>query len=724
MAEIHSTFCRLCEALCGLTVTVEGNRVVEIRPDKKHVVSRGYACAKGVRFGEIHHSEDRLQYPLKRAADGFHRISWEQALAEIGEKLRSLRSQVGPDSIATYMGSAAGLSFLQPFFVAGLLQGVGSRASYQVASLDCSNKFVVAEHMYGSPLLQPYPDVDHTECLVLIGANPVVSGMPFINLPRPLERLKAIEKRGGRVFFINPRLTETARAVGEHVPVRPDTDVFFLLSFLNELVATDGVDRERLGRFMTGYEELVRMARPFTAERTAEVTRIAPEKLREMVAVYRRASGAALYSATGVSQGTNGSLAFWIQEAINAVSGNLDRRGGTLVGEGIPLFPRLARKAGFAIRGDRSRVGDFRSVVDSFPSGTLADEILTPGERQVRALVVVGGNPLLSCPNTARLEKAFGELELLVAIDIFRNETGNLAHYVLPGLSFLQRPDLPFLFPSVLRLQPVPYIQYTDRVVEPDGEQRDECQILLDLARAAGVSTFGLRPVQWLLQSSRSRSVFGIGPERLFDLVALALGLGGVRSLRRHPHGRLLAANQPGSFLGKRVLTDHHRIDLAPGCLLDAARKLEADFELELQRKDAFKLITKREHLSLNSWMHNTEFFTKGRRRTNYLYMHPRDAQRLGLENLELARVSSSTGSVVVPVVKTDELMPGVVALPHGWGHQKATGLGIARKTQGVNANLLTPDGPESLERLSGMAHQTGMIVEVRRAEREVESVE
>ena len=691
--------------------------MVAIRPDEEHVVSRGHACAKSVRFGEIHHSEDRLQYPLKRTTDGFRRISWEQALAESGGKMRSLRSRSGPDSIATYMGSAAGLSFLQPFFVAGLLQGVGSRASYQVASLDCSNKFVVAEHMYGSPLLQPYPDVDHTECLILIGANPAVSGMPFINLPRPLERLKAIEKRGGRVFFINPRLTETARAVGEHVPVRPDTDVFFLLSFLNELIATGGVDQERLRRFMTGCEELMEIARPFTAERTAEVTGIRPEKLREMVAVHRRASAAALYSATGVSQGTNGSLAFWIQEAINAVSGNLDRRGGTLVGQGIPLFPRLARKAGFAVRSDRSRVGDFRSVVDSFPSGTLADEILTPGERQVRALVVVGGNPLLSCPNSERLEKAFGELELLVTVDIFRNETGNLAHYVLPGLSFLQRPDLPFLFPSVLRLQPIPYLQYTDRVVAPEAEQRDECQILLDLARAAGVSSFGARPVQWLLQSSRSRSLFRIGPERLFDLVALALGLGGVRSLRRHPHGRLLAANRAGSFLGRRVLTEHRKVDLAPRPLLDAAGKLEADFELERQRKNAFKLITKREHLSLNSWMHNTEFFVKGRRCTNYLYMHPRDAQRLGLEDRELARVSTSTGSVCVPVVRTEELMPGVVALPHGWGHQKATGLGIASKTRGVNANLLMADGPESLERLSGMAHQTGLVVEVRRAD-------
>jgi anaerobic selenocysteine-containing dehydrogenase len=288
---------------------------------------------------------------------------------------------------------------------------------------------------------------------------------------------------------------------------------------------------------------------------------------------------------------------------------------------------------------------------------------------------------------------------------------------VLPGLSFLQRPDLPFLFPSVLRLQPIPYIQYTDRVVAPEGEQRDECQILLDLARAAGVSSFGARPVQWLLQSSRSRSLFRIGPERLFDLVALALGLGGVRSLRRHPHGRLLAANRAGSFLGRRVLTEHRKVDLAPRPLLDAAGKLEADFELERQRKNAFKLITKREHLSLNSWMHNTEFFVKGRRCTNYLYMHPRDAQRLGLEDRELARVSTSTGSVCVPVVRTEELMPGVVALPHGWGHQKATGLGIASKTRGVNANLLMADGPESLERLSGMAHQTGLVVEVRRAD-------
>jgi hypothetical protein len=254
-------------------------------------------------------------------------------------------------------------------------------------------------------------------------------------------------------------------------------------------------------------------------------------------------------------------------------------------------------------------------------------------------------------------------------------------------------------------------------VLEPEGEQRDECRILLDLARASGGSIFGMRPVQWLLEAGRSGSVFGIAPERLFDLVALALGLGGVRSLRRSPHGRLLAPAEAGSFLGSRVLTDHGKVDLAPARLLGAAGKLEADFELEVQRRDRFKLITKREHLSLNSWMHNAEFFVRGRRHTNYLYMHPQDARRLGLEDFDTARVSSSTGSVCVPVVGTDELMPGVVALPHGWGHQKASGLRTASKTEGVNANLLTPDGPGSLERLSGMARQTGIVVEVERVD-------
>jgi anaerobic selenocysteine-containing dehydrogenase len=223
---------------------------------------------------------------------------------------------------------------------------------------------------------------------------------------------------------------------------------------------------------------------------------------------------------------------------------------------------------------------------------------------------------------------------------------------------------------------------------------------------------------QRLLDLSGSRSLFGISPERLFDLVALGLGRGGVRSLRRYPHGRLLAPNQEGSFLGRRVLTDGGKVDLAADRLLETATKLKADFELELQRKHRFKLITKREHLSLNSWMHNTEFFVKGRRCTNYLYMNAQDAERLGLENSDVAHVSSATGSVDVPVVTTDELMPGVVALPHGWGHEKAAGLTVARRTKGVNANLLTADGPENLERISGMAHQTGIIVEVQRADR------
>ncbi|MBW2551790.1 MAG: molybdopterin-dependent oxidoreductase, partial [Deltaproteobacteria bacterium] len=327
----------------------------------------------------------------------------------------------------------------------------------------------------------------------MIGSNPAVSRSSFMQLPDPIRRLRAIERRGGTVFLVNPRRTETAKQMGTQVFIRPDTDLYFLLSFLHEVVSRDAIDHERVGRYMKGLEALRKVCEPWSPDRTAEVTSVSAETLRSMVDTYLAADGAALFLSTGVNQGSQGTLAFWIQEAINAITGNLDRLGGTLVGHGyIKDFARHARKGGRTMRKDLSRIGQLPSVVDTFPAGLMADEILTPGEGQVRAMFCVSGNPLLTVPNSnGRLDEALRALELLVVIDIFRNETANHAHYILPGTSAFQRADLPFVFQSLMGLQPIPYAQYTDALVPTEGEQRDETMILLQLARACGSTLFG-----------------------------------------------------------------------------------------------------------------------------------------------------------------------------------------------------------------------------------------
>ncbi|MFH2007932.1 MAG: molybdopterin-dependent oxidoreductase [bacterium] len=710
MTTTHHTFCRICEALCGLEVDVEQGRVVDIRPDRSHVGTAGFSCPKGTRQARLYDSPDRLRHPLKRIGDRFERVSWAQALAEIGAGVARLRRDHHPDSVAMYVGTAAGFSLLHPAFAQGFMTGVGSRSMYSSATQDCANKFAVSRQLYGYPFTLPFPDVDRTSCLILVGANPAVSKWSFLQVADPVDRLREIERRGGTVFVVDPRRTETARAAGEHVFIRPSTDVFFYASFLREVLRSGAVDRDRVRRHMTGFDALEPLVAPWTPERTAAVTSLEPQTLRRMVAAYCEADGAALYCSTGVNMGGAGALAYWLQEVINAVTGNLDRPGGTLVGVGITDFAKLGVKHGILMRDDRSRIGDIPSVNDAFTGGVLADEILTPGDRQVRALFVTGGNPLLTMPNAGRLREALRQLDLLVVLDIFLNETASEASYVLPTTSPLQRPDLPFIFPLLLGLQSRPYLQATRAVIPPTGEQRDEATIYLDLCAAAGTPIFGSRPAQWLLGAAR-RLGGGVPQQRLLDLLLRVTGQPSFARLLDHPHGFPLHPERDGTFLGRRVVTPDGKVHLAPSSLMAAARELETLFERERLSRPPFRLITKRRTTTHNSWTHNLAEFV--RRDTNHLWMHPSDAARLGLARGDLADVRSATATVRMPVAFTKELLPGVVALPHGWGHQHAKGLSVASRTRGVNANLLAADGPDALDPLSGMTRLTGIPVKV-----------
>ncbi|MEM8606259.1 MAG: molybdopterin-dependent oxidoreductase [Myxococcota bacterium] len=722
MTETKQTFCRICEALCGLEVTVDGDQIVDIKPDSSHVATRGYGCLKGLKQHKMYNTPDRLLYPMQRVNGEFQRVRWDDALGDIGGKVRNLIESYGPDSIAMYVGTAAGFGVLHPVFAAGFMQGIGSVSMFASATQDCANKFAVAHHVYGFPFTQPFPDLDNLECLIIVGANPAISKWAFLQVSNPIRRLKEMEARGAKLFVVDPRRTETAKVAGEHVFIRPNTDVFFYLSFLHELLATAKVDRARIDRYMNGFEEVCRLAEAWSPERTAEVTRVPAATLRKLVKAYTSANGAALYCSTGVNMGTNGSLAFWIQECINAISGNLDRQGGTLVSTGVIDFAAFGKKTGTLLSQNESRIGDFKSVNDAMPGGILADEILTPGDRQIKALFVTGGNPLITMANSERLRDAFKELELLVVLDIQPSETASVATHVLPCTSPFQRPDLPFVFPLMLGLQTKPYIQATKAIVPPEGEQRDEATIYVDLAKASGINLWGSAVAQRAMEVGKSLHSMrrrdeqpSIPQELLLSTLLRATKQGSFKKLLKETHGRLRPQHEAGSFLGERIVTDDKKVQLAPPIFLEQAEKLENDFAEELERKDALKLITKRAITTHNSWTHNIEDFVSGDRTTNHLYVHPDDAARVGVADGELADVSTETATVRIPVRIHAELMPGTVAMPHGWGHQ-GSGLGVAKKTTGVNVNLLAADGPDRLEKVSGMAHLTGLIVDVKPA--------
>ena len=723
--ETRHTFCRICESLCGLEVTIEDGHLTRIRPDDDHVATGGFACIKGISQHKLYSSPDRLRYPMRRTGEQWDRVSWDTAESEIGAKVKAIVAEHGPDSVAMYVGTAAGFSTLHPIFAQGFMDGLGSTSLYASATQDCANKFAAAREIYGFPFTQPFPDVDRTQCLVIVGANPVVSKWSFLQVADPTKRIREIEGRGGRVIVVDPRRTETARVATDHVFIRPDTDVFFYLAFLQELIATGGVDRGLVDAHTTGFDEVAALAAPWTPERAAEVTHIPAARMREIVAAYREADGAALYSSTGVNMGTNGVLGFWLQEVINAVSGNLDRRGGTLVGKGVVDFAKFGVRTGVLMSDDTSRIGGFRKVNDAYPGGLLADEILTPGPRQVRALFVTGGNPLITMANAGRLKEAFEDLELLVTLDIYRNETGSVAHYTLPATDPFQRSDLPFIFPLMLGLQSRPYLQATTPIVAPEAEQRDEATIYLRLAKACGVGLFGSMPAQRLLEKATERHTARIRrthpdaqprvpQEKILDLLLRATRQPSFEALLDQPHGWTRPDHEDASYLGERVVTDDGKVHLAPARLTERAASVEDDFERARRDADRLMLITKRHTKTHNSWTHNHEGMVRGEGGdTNHLYVHPVDAERIGVADGDIVDVSTEVATVRLPAKFLDELMPGTVALPHGWGHQHATGLSVASRTRGVNVNLLAADGPDRVDRASGMSHLTGLVVDV-----------
>ncbi|MEZ4215325.1 MAG: molybdopterin-dependent oxidoreductase [Myxococcota bacterium] len=718
MAETKYTFCRVCEATCGLRAEVENGRVTKLAPDPDHVVSQGYACVKGTRWTSVQYSPDRLLHPVKRVGSAFERASWNEAIADIAARIAAVVDAHGPQAVGHFVGSAGGANVLAPIFRGALFKAIGSKRMYGTGTCDTMNKFRVNQDMYGSPMRLAHPDVDRSEFLMILGANPAVSGNTLYHLPRAKERFAEVVKRGGRVVFVNPRRVETA-AAGEHLFIRPDTDLFFLAAFCNELVRGGHVDRERVERHMANFDVLERAVAPWTPERQAEVTGVPAAALRDLVASHARANGAALYMATGVNQGRSGTPCFWLLEAINAISGNLDRLGGTLMGHGLfDMAKQVAEDPQMMVSYDRR--DDFPTVSGQQPSGMLADDI---ENGDVRALIVEASNPILACSSPGgRLERALERLDLLVSIDLFRNEVGNLAHWVLPATTWLERGEVPYALQSFAGCTPTPYIIWADRVVEPPPDVRHEWWIYTRLAMALGVALFddALANAAAKLAARTAYGPLGRvlpGPEMLFDGMFKQAGLPSRRKMtREHPHGMLLAAPRGGDFLGTdRVLTKDGRVDLAPGEIVAAfGATAEALHAEEVANAQRFKLVGKREMRRMNTASSNSpRLVTEA---TNYAYVSPQDAERLGLASGDRAVVSNEHGAIEIPVRVTDEMMPLTIAIPQCWGHAKADGLRHAQQHPGVNVNVLAGDGPAHIERLSSMSHLSGILVDVRRA--------
>ncbi|MEJ7875447.1 MAG: molybdopterin-dependent oxidoreductase [Solirubrobacterales bacterium] len=707
--EEKVTYCRVCEPLCGMVATVENGKLVKLRPDQDNPLSKGFACPKGIAMAEIVNDPDRVLRPLRRQADGeFEQVSWDEALDDIGARLKAIVTKHGGSSVGWYMGNPAAFSYSHPIWAKGFMDGLGSPHFYTASSQDVSNRFAASAFLYGSPYIVPIPDLARTQFLLIVGANPLISHGSVMSAPRVKDQLHAIVERGGRVVVVDPRRSETARAF-EHVSLHPDADAFLLLSMLEAIFRGSLEDSDAIARGSRGIDALRTLAMAHPAEETEGRTGVAAADVRQLARDLALADTAAVYGRTGSCLGRNGTVVSYLLDALNLVTGNLDREGGAVFGDPPVDFEGIADLIGVATYSKvRSRVGDLPEVLGSLPATVMAKEMTTEGDGRIRAFFVSAGNPVLSVPNGEELVDAMEGLELSVALDFYISDTSRHCDYVLPATTMYEREDFPLPF---LSLFTTPFIQMTDAVVEPAGEARQEWQVIEEIAKRIGIVPNSAR-------IGRLAGKLGIrlSPERLVDLIVrggrkgdlFGLRRGGlsVAKLRKNPHGIVLGKGLSGGVLQGKIRHRDKKVRLdAPEVLADAramAARNGNDPGFPL------RLIGLRELRSHNSWMHNAPLLMRGDR-THTARIHPDDAESAGVEEGQICRVSSAHGAIELPAQLTDEVKPGTVAIPHGWGH--TGGWKVANAAGGVNVNALASSDPADLERLAGMAHLNGIPI-------------
>ncbi len=697
MAEIR-TFCRVCEPACGLVAQVDDGRLAGVKPDRAHPVSRGWACNKGIATFDIHHDPDRLNQPLKRVVGGgFEPISWAQAIGEIGDRLRTIRAKHNDWATSFYIGNPSAFNALIGMGTTPFIRGLAARKLFSSGTQDCSNKFAGSEYVFGSSTIHPLPDFDHTEYLLILGSNPGVSHMSFVSIADPIDVMRRMQERGAKIRFVNPRRIESLKSgIGEWIAIRPDTDVYFLAALLHELDHIGGFDDAVIEEHGRNIAQLREFIAPYTPESVAGVTGIAPEALRQVARDWKAANGASVTMSTGVNMGRQGTVAYWLVQMLSFCTGNLDRRGGNI--ESVGYYPPAARSGAIdpAHTFFDAAHGRMRHVRGLLPGNLMADELVR-GDDRPRALFVVAGNPILSVGGEERLRQAIEGLDLVVCVDLYRNATGELADYLLPATDQFERADLTY---AGLGLQYRPHVQYTNRVVEPQGERREEWWIFGKLCQELGFKgpfDEGTTP-NIFARLDRMMERGGLNPEEVKDT----------------PGGVMLEPLTPGKFYEDQMPGPDRKVDCAPLLLAPAMATTHEQFsELRAEAPGTFRMISKRDRFMHNSWFHNIEKMKHGERGRNHLFMNPSDAERLGLMEGQLARVRSLSGEVELPIKRDPDLIAGVVAATHGWGNGGTTGMRIANRHPGANVNRLLPLGPGSYDPLSNQAHMTGIVVDV-----------
>jgi anaerobic selenocysteine-containing dehydrogenase len=712
--------CPLCEATCGLELTMVGDRITSVRGDEADVFSRGFICPKGAAFGQLDADPDRLRAPRVRRNGRLEPATWDEAFAAANEGLTRVIGEHGRDAVALYLGNPTVHSLAGNLYGPALRKALGSRNVFTASTVDQMPKHVSCGYLFGSVMAIPVPDIDRTDFLLILGADPYSSNGSLWTVPDAPGRLKALQARGGRFVVVDPRRSRTAKAADRYVPIRPGTDVYLLLGMVHELFAADlvalGRTERRLESMVDGVEAVRELVAPYKPEAVAPRCGVDADTIRDLTRQLAQAPRAAVYGRIGTTTVAHGTITSWLVDVLNVLTGNLDREGGAMFP--LPAHTRLEpgkRGKGFHTGRWHSRVRRLPEVVGEFPIATLADEIETPGDGQVRALITFAGNPASSAPNATRLDAAIGSLEFMVSIDPYVNETTRHADVILPPPPPSQEAHYDFAFYnfSVRNVA-----KFSPPAAPLDPSLRDESEIVLRLAAiVAGLGPDADLDAWQGAELAKAISAAGGDPadvklsgdtpaERLIDL-RLRTGAYGLSldQLRAQPHGVDLGPLRPR--LPDNLRTPSGRIELCPEPIAAEVRQLP-----EWAGGNGTFVVIGRRHLrSNNSWMHNVPTLVKGRDLCT-LVMNSADAARLGLTTGSTARVTSRVGAVELSVEVTDDIAPGVVSIPHGWGHDlPGVELSVASGRGGVNTNRLTDD--LVLDPLSGNAVLNGIPVEV-----------
>lgn len=699
--------------MCGVVVETRDGQIVSIKGDEQDPFSRGHICPKALGLKDVHEDPNRLRHPVKRTAEGWVRVSWQDAFQDIAKRLTDLQRERGRNTVATYFGNPQVHSYSALLGGAALARSLRSIHRYSATSVDQLPHHFAALHLFGHQLLLPIPDIDRTQFLLVIGGNPLVSNGSLMTAPDVARRLKDLRRRNGQLVVVDPRRTETADMADQHLFIKPGTDAWLLLAMLQVIFEEKLESLRHLEAFTAGLDELRATVAPYTPARAAAHTQIDAEHIRDLARRFAKAESAVCYGRMGVSTQEFGALCQWLIQVLNIVTGNLDRPGGAMFTR--PAFDALGLSSAMGQRGSydrrRTRVRGLPEFGGEFPVAALAEEILTPGDGQIKALVTAAGNPVLSTPNGRQLDQALAQLDFMVSVDIYINETTRHAHYILPPTFGLERDHYDLIFHAIAIRNTT---KYSSALLKPSPGSMHDWQIFDQLVRQIETADRS-RQRPWI---ERLRSHW-LTPQRALGL-GLRFGPYGagwnpfgagltLAKVAAEPHGIDLGPLQP--CLPDRLFTRDKAIPLVPPVLRNDLERLEDSARQTSATALSLSLIGRRDLRTNNSWLHNSRRFIKGPNRCTLL-MHPTDAAARQLESGCLVTVTSRTGSVRIELEVSDEVAPGVVSVPHGWGHDRdGIHLDIARTHPGVSANDLTDE--RHLDALCGNAALNGVPVTV-----------